>query len=110
MPGVLKDCVSSTAESVTQRCGLPMCDLLVNPSPRYPSYVCSDCRHQSPPVDASGNQIDFFNADFAGGFISETTVNGEKIRGNNHECFIRGVRCRADEARFGGIVITTAQD
>jgi len=91
-----------------QKCGVPSCNVMVHASPRYPNYVCSTCATESPAVDADGNPIDFFNIDGGGGFISVTTVGGEKVQGDNHVCYIRGVKCRADEARFGGIVVLPA--
>jgi hypothetical protein len=88
---------------------VPECARGVYPNPRYHNSVCSDCQHESPPVDDQGNPIDFFNVDASGGFVSITSINGEKMRGENHICYIKGVKCRADEARFGGIVITPAR-
>lgn len=37
------------------------------------------------------------------GFVAEYADTGEEYQG--HDCFIDGVKCHADEARFGGIVI-----
>jgi hypothetical protein len=31
------------------------------------------------------------------------------VRGAEHVCYIKGVKCHANEARFGGIVISPAQ-
>jgi hypothetical protein len=47
--------------------------------------------------------IEFFNTSFGGGFGARCADTGEPR--DSHACVIRGVRCRADEARFGGIVI-----
>ncbi|HET6880616.1 MAG TPA: hypothetical protein VFI31_10700 [Pirellulales bacterium] len=47
--------------------------------------------------------MEFSNVDYAGGFAARYADTGEDYP--SHECFIGGVRCRADEARFGGIVI-----
>jgi hypothetical protein len=71
--------------------------------------VCRDCQHESPPVDGQGNPIDFFNVDASGGFLSITIIDGERVRGEEHVCYIKGVKCHANEARFGGIVISPAQ-
>ena len=92
----------------TQKCGLPECTRTVYPNPRYHNHVCRDCQRESPPVDSQGHLIDFFNANADGGFLSATIIDGEKVWGEEHICYIKGVRCRADEARFGGIVITPA--
>ena len=88
----------------TQKCGI--CDRQVWANPRYPWSVCYPCQFQSSPVDENGNPMDFFNIDHTGGFFSMTMVNGKQVRGENHTCFIKGNKCWADEARFGGIVIS----
>ena len=41
--------------------------------------------------------------DIAGGFIAKYKDTGKIYDSNS--CFIDGVRCHADEARFGGIVV-----
>lgn len=73
-------------------------------NPRYPRGVCSACQNTGM-FDKDGNPIDFFNIDAGGGFMSITVVNDKKVRGENHQCFIRGHECRAEEGRFGGIVV-----
>lgn len=45
----------------------------------------------------------FGNTDLSGGFVATYADSGE-IR-LAHDCFVRGIHCWADEARFGGIVI-----
>jgi hypothetical protein len=42
----------------------------------------------------------------SGGYEAVCIATGEVSR--SHRCFIRGVECDADEARFGGIVVTPA--
>lgn len=46
--------------------------------------------------------ISFYNESHWGGFIS--VVDGS--RGTSHDCYIRGIKCYAEEARFGGIVVS----
>lgn len=53
--------------------------------------------------DGRGRPLEFGNTSFSGGFVAWYADTGE-IR-ESHVCFIDGVCCRADEARFGGIVI-----
>ena len=89
----------------TQKCGLTCCNKDSDAWARYPTLVCLSCRQESPPVDSDGNSIDFFNEGPWGGFISVTEVDGERVKGKNHVCFVKGERCYADETRFGGIVI-----
>lgn len=80
----------------------PLCGISVPAMPRYPQYVCTTCV-QSGTLSMSGEPISFTNKSLFGGF--QSVVNGKV--GEIHECTINGVRCWADEARFGGIVIQT---
>ena len=95
--------VSPQTNDDKQPCGI--CKKMVNKYPRYPKYVCHDCQTESHPVTEDGVQIEFFNADMCGGFLSKR--EGASEYGNEHVCFIKNVRCVANEARFGGIVIQT---
>jgi hypothetical protein len=54
-------------------------------------------------TDKSGRSLEFANIDATGGFQAFYSDTGEHYR--DHVCFVRGVRCCADEAHFGGIVI-----
>jgi hypothetical protein len=47
--------------------------------------------------------LEFFNESPSGGFLAQYADIGSTYDG--HECFIDGIRCHADEARFDGIVI-----
>lgn len=87
------------SEGGNQSC--PICLLEVAPSPRYPRYVCANCAARA--ADENGRPLEFSNESFSGGFIARYADTGEGLDG--HICFIDGVRCWADEARFGGIVI-----
>lgn len=69
-------------------------------SKRYPLSVCSQCKEKT--VTINGTPIKFGNIDAMGGFMS--VVNGNI--GNDHECYINKIECIADEARFGGIVVS----
>ncbi|XXX81944.1 recombinase family protein [Sorangium sp. So ce134] len=86
----------------THRC--PTCGDPVEPWPRYPRAVCGICQHEA--TDEGGRPLEFFNTDIGGGFAARYADTGEPR--DSHACVIRGVRCRADEARFGGIVIEAA--
>jgi len=88
----------------TQHC--PICRAAVSPYPRYPRYVCAECAAKAVSVD--GRPLAFFNIDMAGGFSARYADSGDEYPKN--ECFIAGVLCRADEARFGGIVIEAVAD
>ena len=82
-----------------QRC--PICSTEVLPSLRYPRYVCEECAGKA--VAADGRALTFSNLDLAGGFAAHDADTREVYP--SHECYIAGVKCYADEARFGGIVI-----
>jgi len=58
----------------------PICSSKMSVSVRYPNMICHEC--------------------------SEKTLNE---KGDIHECFVKGYKCYADEARFGGIVIQLSQ-
>lgn len=68
---------------------------------RYPNYVCLTCAADA--VNASGRKLEFSNASFSGGYVAWYADTREPY--DSHECFVRGVRCHADEAHMGGIVI-----
>jgi hypothetical protein len=85
---------------VSQPC--PLCKIGQPASSRYPNYVCSSCVAEA--KDAFGRAVDFQNTAMSGGYEAVCIATGEVSR--SHRCFIRGVECDADEARFGGIVVT----
>jgi hypothetical protein len=82
----------------------PICSRPVRASHRYPDYVCDDCAALA--VDEQGRKLAFFNTSMSGGFEARYADTDETRF--SHDCFVRGVRCRADEAYFGGIVIRPA--
>jgi hypothetical protein len=85
-----------------QRC--PISSAAVDPNLRYPRYICQECAVKA--TSADGRLLAFSNVDMTGGFAARYVDTGEKYE--SRECFIGGVKCRADEARFGGIVIEVA--
>jgi len=83
-----------------QKC--PICSAAVEPSPRYPSYICADCCRTA--VDENGRPLGFGNVSFSGGFAAwYKDIEEER---DSHICYIDGIKCWADEAHMGGIVIT----
>lgn len=82
-----------------QRC--PICATSVEPNSRYPCYVCQKCAAKA--TSADGRLLSFHNEGFSGGYVAHYADTGGDYP--SHECFIEGVKCHADEARFGGIVI-----
>lgn len=83
----------------SQEC--PICGNGVPVSPRYPDYVCAECYASA--TDKHGRGLSFYNSTVLGGYEARFADTGEPY--DSHICYIRGVLCNADEARFGGIVI-----
>ena len=79
----------------------PICFKEIQPSNRYPNYVCADCFNLATAQD--GRTLAFFNESISGGYIAKYADTGEPY--NSHDCYIRGVKCYADEDYYGGIVI-----
>lgn len=79
----------------------PICQIELADNLRYPNYICNSCAEKA--TDKEGRKLSFYNLDFAGGFEAKYQDTGEKYE--SHSCYINGIECYADEARFGGIVI-----
>jgi len=74
---------------------------------RYPRIVCSKCIDSGDVKDIDGNNVSFGNTHFSGGFESLHYIDNKIVVKNEHMCIVKGVKCYADEARVGGIVIQT---
>jgi hypothetical protein len=83
----------------TQYC--PICSKPVEPSQRYPHYVCGQCTRTASSKD--GRDLKFYTESYSGGFSVKYSDTGETYL--SHDCYINDVKCYADEAYFGGIVI-----
>ena len=70
-------------------------------NPRYPRYLCHKCAPLASAPD--GRLLNFANEGISGGYVAIYGDTGEPY--DSHVCFVQGVTCWADEARFGGIVI-----
>ena len=81
----------------------PICDKNMIDFERYPKMICHECVLLT--TTENGETIKFYNIDHTGGFLS--IVND--VKGKDHECFINNLKCYADEARFGGIVIQLSE-
>jgi hypothetical protein len=79
----------------------PICSTELNFNERYPKSICNNCCELA--MDKNGRKLRFHNLSFAGGY--EAIFDDTKEVYNSHICFISGIECWADEARFGGIVI-----
>lgn len=84
---------------MTQEC--PICAVEIEKSRRYPNCVCFDCSKRA--RDENGRLLKFHNIDLSGGFVGFYVDTNEKYE--SRVCYIDDVKCYADEARFGGIVI-----
>ena len=82
-------------------CGCPICGVALEPVARYPRYVCRTCASRARSRD--GRPLEFFNLGLSGGYGARYADDHAPYQ--SHDCFIDGHPCRADEARFGGIVI-----
>lgn len=80
----------------------PVCSKDHEVMKRYPLAVCNRCLQKYTTLTKDSKNIDFFNIDAFGGGI-KSIVDGKLS--SETECYINGVKCYADEARFGGIVI-----
>jgi hypothetical protein len=86
----------------------PLCGAGVTTSPRYPDHLCTECAGRA--VDADGRPLRFYNVSFSGGFravFADDETDADAVS-RDHLVFVDGVRCWADEARFGGIVLRPA--
>jgi hypothetical protein len=81
----------------------PICKQNMTFFERYPDKVCSECSEKT--LTNDGVKIDFYNIDITGGFKSIIQSKPPAL-GKEHKCFINGLECYADEARFGGIVVS----
>ena len=79
----------------------PICNAPLKSYTRYPNYVCESCAKKA--TDEAGRQLRFYNLGMDGGFGASYTDNNEIYP--SHTCYIEGIKCYADEHRFGGIVI-----
>ncbi len=82
-----------------QKC--PICSTQVAFSARYPQYVCEACFMRA--ADEAGRPLRFANVSLSGGFAAIYSDTHEERE--SHICYINGLRCWADEAHMGGIVI-----
>ena len=82
----------------------PICGEHAPANPRYPRQVCAECAGRA--VDEHGRALTFYNQGLSGGFQAQYADTGEWRDGPI--CYVDGVRCRAEEGRFGGIVVQVA--
>jgi hypothetical protein len=81
-----------------QKC--PVCSTEVDPEPRYPRHLCRMCAERT--ADKDGRQVEFFET-LGDGLSARYAATGAAYPST--ECFVDGIRCAAEEGRFGGVVI-----
>ncbi len=84
----------------------PICLTPVRHWERYPLAVCHNCYNKA--CNDRGQKLVFFNLSMSGGF--RAIVADTEADYPSHICYIKGKKCWADEARFGGIVIQIYSD
>ncbi len=84
----------------------PLCGKAVRYSQRYPDYVCRECSTVVTTLD--GVPVSMSNISASGGFQMHDSETGELLATRGAVVLVRGVRCYADEAHMGGIVIRRA--
>ncbi len=83
----------------------PICKTEVDVSSRYPNYICQSCVSKT--TDQDGKTVSFHNESILGHGCVGVYQSGMKY--NSNECYIDGVKCYAEEAYFGGIVLRPMQ-
>lgn len=83
----------------------PICSTNMRRLRRYPLAICSNCVSQDDVKDVSGNHVEFINTSMWGGFASIHKIEGMILQKDEHICFVKGVKCYAEEGYFGGIII-----
>jgi hypothetical protein len=91
----------------TQPCS--NCFKNVSYNPRYPQYICEDCRNKEM-RDENGTLVKFRNKNLGGGLVviyydDNEQVVREEYSFSKFECYIDGKPFIVTEAKFGGIVI-----
>jgi hypothetical protein len=82
----------------------PTCGGIGRKSTRYPAALCEAC--QADVVDSAGLPVQLFNEDFTGGLKIITHIRTYVGSGaENLALYVNGIECRAQEHRFGGVVV-----
>jgi len=77
----------------------PTCSNVITKNKKYPTEICDECWYLT--KNKNGRDIHFANKGINGRFLS---MVGEKVV-NQHQCFVNGIECYADEGKYGGIII-----
>ena len=83
----------------------PICHCILREHPRYKRYLCPECASEAESED--GRPLCFANFTESGGYKAWYADTEEPYESNL--CFVRGVRCWAEDAKFGGIAISALE-
>ena len=94
----------------------PICESMIEYFERYPTYICGNCVAKL--VDVNGVPIRFENQSLLGTGIIALLLNPatgdydlpDQISSMTGEAFCNGVRCVAEEAHFGGVIVQAMVD
>jgi len=94
----------------------PTCGSMIEHFERYPNYICGNCVAKL--VDVNGVPIRFENQSLLGTGIIALLLNPatgdydlpDQISSMTGEAFCNGLRCVAEEARFGGVIVQAMVD
>jgi hypothetical protein len=83
----------------------PVCGAEQPAVPRYEGYLCRACVARASTED--GRRLTLVNTSPSGGFAARYADSGELCEEVTltHVVHVDGVRCRAGEGRYGGIVV-----
>lgn len=95
---------SSADHAVGYEC--PACCVSLAFQLRYPRALCRDCSART--ADADGRPIEYSNESLSGGLVAMYAGTHEPY--TKRRCFVDGIECQADEARFGGVVVQAVSD
>jgi hypothetical protein len=94
--------MTKETKKIIERQFCPTCKRYVKVSSRYPNYVCSKCISLA--TDKSGKAVEFCNTELSGhGCIGRYKDSGKDYTFKT--CYIKGIKCKADEAYTVGIVL-----
>lgn len=82
----------------------PICSQPVQYWERYPGLLCHECSKRT--TDKNGTRVSHYNVSLSGGCYG--VYEQEKEPYMDPYCYVDGVKCIADEHRFGGIVVQIA--
>lgn len=96
--------VSALSGDDGQTC--PVCGKAIPRYAPHPDRLCPECVSRA--VDGQGRLLRLYNESLGGGFMAVHADDGRRAVAveRDHIVYVDGVRCRADEARLGGIVVS----